>query len=491
MKLKTRVIFRADGNSSLGLGHVVRSLALAEILRPEFDVTFAIQEPTAALKELIGTTCPEVISLPLSQSETELLAEAARLAASLTGTDILVLDGYHFSTAYQRVLKQQGHVLVCIDDLHDRLFAADAVINVAGGVAPQAYALAPYTRLYLGPAFSLLRKPFREVQKTPCLEPQKPNRVLVCFGGADPENHTLDYAQKLTGITGIHLEIVTGSAYRHGSSLAEWVGPNKAVTWHQNLSAEAMASLMMDCQAAVCSASSVAYEYCAVNGMLFVLQTAGNQADLYRFLTEESLALPAGEVFSVLTQPNATALAARIQENQRRLFNGQAEANLRQIFNVLQVAAGLKFRQVTPADTTLLFNWANDPVVRQFSFNSAPIPLETHQNWLNRKLQDPAALLLLGEIFEEPAALLRFDRQGNTALISFQIGAAFRGKGLAHRVLQLGLLALKAYFPDVSLAYGFVQPANLASVKAFEKAGFRNEGLDPEQNAYRFSQPLP
>ena len=103
-------------------------------------------------------------------------------------------------------------------------------------------------------------------------------------------------------------------------------------------------------------------------------------------------------------------------------------------------------------------------------------------------MQNENALLLLAEINREPAALLRFDISENAALISYQIGAEFRGKGLGHRVLQVGLPVLKKHFPEIKQAIGFVQPVNIASVRAFEKAEFENLGMDEKHQAYKFSK---
>lgn len=487
MKNKTRLLFRADGNSQIGLGHVIRSLALAELLREDFTCAFAIQDPSETLQTQLKTACEKIIQLAKTGNENDLLKEAESLAKQFSGQEIIVLDGYQFPTEYQQILKQKGSILICLDDLHNRQFVADAVINIAGGVKPEMYKTAPFTRLCLGPAYALLRKPFREVQKSVPKRDEKVLKFLVCFGGADPENYTLHYSEKLLDLNqDIQLEIVTGSAYQHSETLQHFLSRKRFVNWHKNLSAEAMAELMEQCPVAICSASSVAYEYCAVNGMLLVEKTADNQADLYQYLISEKLAFPAEKLEEYLTSSNRETLAENLAQKQRGIFNGQAETNLKTLFAQLELQARLAFRKVTATDAELLFEWANDPVVRQFSFNPEPIPFETHINWLTGKLANPNALLLLAEVQNQTAALLRFDLNDNTALISYQIGAAFRGKGLGHRVLQVGLKELKKHFPEISQAIGYVQPENLASVRAFEKADFENLGIDGAHKAYKF-----
>ncbi len=491
LKNKTRILFRADGNSQIGLGHVVRSLALAELLREKFSCEFAIQNPSEALLVQLKTVCDTIIFLPETKNESRLLKEAENLATTFTGQEIIVLDGYQFTTLYQEKLKQKGSILVCLDDLHNRTFIADAIINISGGVKPERYATAPYTKLCLGPEYALLRKPFREAQKMIGKRDEKVAKILICFGGADPDNFTLRYAQKLHSINpDYRLEIVIGSAYLHSKNLQNFLSEKRNVNLHQNLSAAEMAALMQQCSVAVCSASSVAYEYCAVNGMLFVEKTADNQADLYQFLISEKLALSAEKMEEFLTSADLETITKKLSQKQREIFNGRAEENLQNLFAQLELQAQLTFRKVTENDAQLLFEWANDPVVRQFSFNPEPIPFETHVNWLNGKLNNPNALLLLAEIKNQPVALLRFDINVKIALISYQIGAAFRGKGLGHRVLQVGLIELQKYIPEVTEAIGFVQEVNVASVRAFEKAAFENLGIDEEQQAFKFSKIL-
>ena len=37
---KPRVVFKADGNKDIGLGHIYRCIALAQMLKSEFEVAF-------------------------------------------------------------------------------------------------------------------------------------------------------------------------------------------------------------------------------------------------------------------------------------------------------------------------------------------------------------------------------------------------------------------------------------------------------------------
>ncbi|MEO5907505.1 MAG: hypothetical protein ABIQ11_12315 [Saprospiraceae bacterium] len=67
-ELKKKVFFRADGNSRIGLGHIIRSLALAEIISENFHITFLIQSPDDYLTTEIRKVCDELIELPTDHS---------------------------------------------------------------------------------------------------------------------------------------------------------------------------------------------------------------------------------------------------------------------------------------------------------------------------------------------------------------------------------------------------------------------------------------
>ena len=44
--MKRTIYFRADADNTIGYGHFIRSLALAEMLRDEFECTIITKSPT-------------------------------------------------------------------------------------------------------------------------------------------------------------------------------------------------------------------------------------------------------------------------------------------------------------------------------------------------------------------------------------------------------------------------------------------------------------
>jgi UDP-2,4-diacetamido-2,4,6-trideoxy-beta-L-altropyranose hydrolase len=471
-----RLVLRADGNSRIGLGHVMRLLALAEILRGEFvEGLFLIREPDEALVQQLAAAGLAVLALPAQP----LPEEAAHLVRQvLRPTDVLVLDGYDFRYDYQNTVRGAVARLVYVDDLHSFPLAADLVLNPAGGVQLSQYEMRqPGARLLAGPAYAPLRTAFREAAWMPA-SAASPATVLVCLGGADPTHQTRHVAAAMLALpTVVQVHAVVGSAYSGREALQAWAATQPGLTLHHGLSAPELVALMRQCGAAVCSPSTISYEYCAAGGgLLLLLPVADNQHDINHYLLENGLALPYPSAPNVLTSPEAGRLAAQLREVQRRVFDGRAPVRLRQEFWALQLPAPpFHLRPVAAADSAQLLAWTNDPTVRQHSFNPNPVPPPEHEQWLAARLHDPNSLLLLAEdaATGRPVGLIRFQVENTQATLSYLLDAAFRGRGLAPLLLLAGTRRATAAFPAVRQVVGHVQPANVASVKAFERAGFR------------------
>jgi RimJ/RimL family protein N-acetyltransferase len=112
------------------------------------------------------------------------------------------------------------------------------------------------------------------------------------------------------------------------------------------------------------------------------------------------------------------------------------------------------------------------------------VPLARHEAWLAGQLAQPTRyLLLLAETIDtgEPAGLIRFaineeyseNEPETTVTLSYSLGPAHRGRGWAAPLLLAGTRAVLAAFPQVARVLGEVKADNVASVRAFGRAGFR------------------
>lgn len=326
-----KLLFRADGTTQTGMGHIMRSLALAQMLMgegdmPEFDCRFATCQPTSATLKLLAKAGLPVVALQTNTPQ-ELLKYVGK-------DDVVVLDGYAFDADFQRAVREKVHKLVFIDDLIQGKQVADVVINHAGDVTPADYTTDPHTTLLLGTAFALVNPAFR--QKAQPKEGE--HKAFVNMGGADNQNVSLRVAESLLAQNPyLRVTVALGPANPHADSFAGLPQQDR-LSVVQNLSARQMARAIGGSGLSVVAASTIAYEVASISRPMVVIQTADNQHRLVSFLRNRHLAL------ATLTLPlDAEALQTAVKKarltptifKQRIVFDGKAPDRYRHIFKEL------------------------------------------------------------------------------------------------------------------------------------------------------------
>lgn len=269
--MAVKVYIRADGSSSIGLGHLVRCIALAHMLKKEYSIEFVCKEVPEGIASDITRAG---FGLRMIQDENDLLED-------LETSDIVVIDHYGLDTDYQQRIKQKGSSLVCIDDLHDKEFNADLIINHAPGIVPEDYMVKGYTQFALGIDHALLRPSFlekaRDVEKG-----EKIETVLVNFGGADPKNMTLVALREAVRFDEIkEIHVVVGSANKALSEIEGFSANYDKVHIHHAVDEDTMLNLMASSQLAIVPSSGVLLEALAAGCEIVSGYYVDNQRLIY------------------------------------------------------------------------------------------------------------------------------------------------------------------------------------------------------------------
>lgn len=317
-----KIIVRADGHTAMGIGHIMRSSALIQILQQVFCCELWTKNPEHV--PLADFQVPPTVH---HFSIDDLREEANALVQEVAAKDtIVVLDGYHFSTPYQQVIKSAGIRLVCIDDIMQYRFLADMVINHAGGIAEKDYDALSYTRLLLGPSYALVKPLFYKGERPKRNLDEK--KILVSLGGADPNNDTDRVLQRITrGNEFSAIHIVAGSANKNFDKLNASYGSLGNCFFHRNISGVEMYRLMQECGYAVLSPSTICYEYMSLGGVVYLYQIADNQERIRQYFLKEAMAFGFDDLGSVQKQQ----MAASIQK-QQVVFDHKSPERLRQAF---------------------------------------------------------------------------------------------------------------------------------------------------------------
>jgi len=223
--MRKTIVFRTDASSTIGVGHIMRCLTLANqltsVLQCEIYFIVNAEFPIPLETELMsyGYT---VYRLPQTHTfNWEIDAEASiSFIKRLESLHMLVVDHYGISENWEKRLRPFCSSLMVIDDLANRKHDCDILLdqNIRTDETNRYANLVPKSCLLLiGPSYALLRPEFTEFQKL-TYSPSYPLRVLVNFGGSDPTNETLKVLQALAIIQlrGIQLDatVVAGISNR-------------------------------------------------------------------------------------------------------------------------------------------------------------------------------------------------------------------------------------------------------------------------------------
>jgi UDP-2,4-diacetamido-2,4,6-trideoxy-beta-L-altropyranose hydrolase len=474
------MIIRADASVSLGAGHVMRCLALAQGWRRHGGQTLFVQaESLPSLAERLKREGMEVARLDVVPGSVQ-DAEAVIGLARLRGASWVVADGYRFDAEWQKNIKDAGLRLLLWDDYgHALHYHADVVLNQNVDASASLYERRDEgTRLLLGPRYVQLRSEFLERRKGVDGTPKRGRRVLVTMGGCDADDNTGKVVQALASLIDIESVIVAGAGNPHLAELQESVlqlpTPARLVVDEPN-----MADLMMWADVAISAAGSTCYEMALLGLPAIVLIAAENQESVARGLHACGSVISLGGHGCVDVVRLQAALVALLDDADRRIEmanNGRAIIDGDGVKRVLMHLLGWRIwlRETEMRDAKFLWNLANLPDVRCASFSMEFIPWEVHIAWLAEKLQKADAMLCVAmSEGDQPVGRVRIEKN-STGLceISIAVVPEFRGRGLAVEIVRQACEEYRYKHGPVDI-HAFIKNSNLSSQSVFVNGGFK------------------
>jgi UDP-2,4-diacetamido-2,4,6-trideoxy-beta-L-altropyranose hydrolase len=474
------LMIRADANVAMGTGHVMRCLALAQAWQDAGgSAAFAMSETTPAIAEKLRTESCECFSLAASPGT---LSDAEETIACARGLQSkwVVVDGYQFGAEYQKSLKAAGLKVLFLDDYgHATHYAADFVLNQNMSASAALYSDRDAgTQMLLGPKYALLRREFtkwRTWERAVTSECRKP---LVMMGGSDPENLTARVidAVKCAKLENLETTIVVGGSNPNFEKLERAASErDRSICVLKDVSNTA--ELMAAADVAVSAAGSTCWEICLMGLPALLVDVAENQTQVAAELERRGCAIHVGDR-SVTAEQLAEALMALARsEDQRRSLSRKSRElvdgkGAERVVTALRGDGRLRLRDANTEDRQMLWEWANDADVRAASFSTAAIPWEAHVHWLSNKLGDKTSLIFVAEDEQgTPVGQIRFDIDGREAEVNISLAKEKRGHGFAVPAIEAAVRGLFAEV-DCDVVHAFVKPENIASTKAFERAGF-------------------
>ncbi|HET6380851.1 MAG TPA: UDP-2,4-diacetamido-2,4,6-trideoxy-beta-L-altropyranose hydrolase [candidate division Zixibacteria bacterium] len=475
-----KVLFRTDGGAAIGIGHLMRCLALAQALRDGGDSCALLTAVDPGSLE--SDWKREATVLDRIQAE---VGSAEDLRATTEAIDAvrpnwLVLDGYQFDRDYIAAVGART-LLLLMDDHGGPTGGAALVLN------PNLYAertmyTAANAALLLGPRYAPLRREF--VRRRRAEEPEWD--VVVSLGGADPDRRTLPLIEAFARL-GLKGRVVLGPHHQDRDELRR-AAPMAG--WDIAEAPADMAAVLAAARVAVVGAGTTTLECLALGVPMVAVRIAANQDLVVRALQASDLA----DVVDGRESPQRVAevVTDLLRDSQRLRRRREAGLALVDGRGATRVAGAMRqelltFRRAASGDGARLLEWRNDPVTRAASFSTNVVTASEHRVWLRRTLASPDVAMEIASLDAEPVGVVRVAQAHTAGVVSITVAPAARGRhlsvGLIRRAITIarerGLTRLDA----------FIRGSNEASQRAFAEAGFvevrreDDDGLPP--NAVR------
>lgn len=261
-------IIRADGNSNIGIGHVMRCISIARALMQKGERVLFVTADNE-VDYLLNDKGIDHYALGTEYDAFE--DEIPSLVSVINDhqADVILVDSYFATNGYLEALGKLVKI-VFLDDLCERAMPADVIINYNIQADKKEY-IDLYQdennkpKFLLGLDYVPLREEFYQ---TPCITSgvdTDVKSILLSTGGSDPKDISRliaeEWMARQNDLAGICLNIVCGPLYKNGDELEKLVSKSTNIKIHHNV--QNMVKLMDECQLAIASTGSTIYELCA------------------------------------------------------------------------------------------------------------------------------------------------------------------------------------------------------------------------------------
>lgn len=401
-----RVVVRADASIQIGLGHVMRCMALADVLRVQgHNVTFVCRALSGHAMQILRDRDYSVVALrgPLPEEaitdrrtrHAEWLGvdwfvdrdETAAVLDTMGSVDWLIVDNYALDEAWEAAMRSRVSRILAIDDLSDRRHDCDILLDQNYYDDPRARyrpVLGESSKLLAGPRYALLRPEFAELRATLGKRPNTLNRVLVFLGGADAEGETSKVLEALAhpGFSELEVDVVIGAANPHHTSIVEQC--KGRTRWQVHPHVQDFHRLMVQADLAIGAAGSVAWERCVLGVPSIVIGLAENQYHIGEMVAALGAAVYLGPSGRVTVDHIVAAIQAIAADPGRLGAMRQAARRLVDGKGAQRVALALAPRKLRIAVVSDADSWINlylPELVKDFEASG-------HQVWWGHKVAD-------------------------------------------------------------------------------------------------------
>lgn len=469
-----KIVIRADASHTMGGGHLMRCLTLAEALRKRGAVvSFIARERDGALGEMIEQRGFAVSRLagPHSNgaaneaaghaswlgvpSEEDARDTRATIDRDGTKPDWLVIDHYAIDQSWEAALRPIVGRIMVIDDLADRAHDCDLLLdqNLVADMHSRYDGKVPSDCSTLfGPRYALLQPVFAELHDRIPPRAGAVKRILIYFGGADRGNLT---GRALAGFlqlnrTDIAVDVVVSASSPHQEALTEEISRHGNIQLHGDL--PSLAPLIARADLAIGATGSTSWERLCLGLPTIAVTLAANQRPIADELARRDLVELLGHEDEVGEADLRQAIERVTRDGLHEDCSTRCSAEVdgkgtSRVCAIMTVSrdSRLQARSATVLDEPQLLGWSGDGAVGAKDGSEARV-LSDQRTSLRRGMRDLGACRYYVVETEDGVDLghVRFEREDRRWTTCQSVARGFRAHDVDQALLRAALRTFRA-----------------------------------------------
>ncbi|MDC0198388.1 UDP-2,4-diacetamido-2,4,6-trideoxy-beta-L-altropyranose hydrolase [Candidatus Thioglobus sp.] len=272
----------------MGTGHLMRCLTLAnELKQQNHEIVFICRDLTDNLNLFIKYP---VLALPKNdnfQSDglylnwlgaTQEQDAQQTIKAIPKNTDLLIVDSYALDEIWHKKLRPYTKKIMVIDDLADRQFDCDVLLNQNLGTQIEDYKdkVPNDCELLLSCDYALLRPEFSNLREKALIKRQNTKEIkniLISMGGFDLTNKTYEILQDISD--NLNIVVVLGGSSPHNKMIISYAKDKENIK--VLIDVDNISELMFDADLAIGAGGSTSWERCCLGLPTLLYVSAENQ----------------------------------------------------------------------------------------------------------------------------------------------------------------------------------------------------------------------
>lgn len=271
-----KVIFAADADPIIGLGHLQRCLSLGTALQHVGALCAFLTVQDETVQTRVRKFGFEVIPLrDRDPSSDDHWGEVLQVALS-QGCENLIVDSYNVTDEHLRQMREAGLFVAAVDDYAAFPFPCQLVVNGSAKASELPYrSLSGDTSFLLGPTYALLGEEFWSIKSRKIRDTVQ--NILITLGGADQQNVTPDLIGHLDHLPiDFNMTIIVGPFFKNSSQL-KLTASRCAKSALLLKDPELLRDHMLEADLAISAGGQTLYELAATGTPAVAIQTASNQ----------------------------------------------------------------------------------------------------------------------------------------------------------------------------------------------------------------------